>query len=62
MREAAGVVAIVTAHQADVTLVLEREDAPPIRFLFVDPAVRVEGAGYFGGMHEGGDLGHERKV
>ena len=45
-------VAAVTTDQAHPALFLNREHAPPVVLLFIDPPGHVEGPGYLGGVHE----------
>src|SRR5262245_56400787 len=41
------------ADEAHRCAVFVRHHAPPVVFLFIDPAIAVEGAGHFIGLHEG---------
>jgi hypothetical protein len=43
VRKSAGVVTFVPAREADAAIVLEREHAPPVHLLLVDPSLGVEG-------------------
>jgi hypothetical protein len=64
-REPSGAIASCTAHQANTRAVLERDDAPAVVFLLVQPAVAVEGLGALGvdqvdGLR-GGCAGHREQ-